>query len=103
METRAGNGAGRMADRTGRATTERLQAKWVTLVPVFGAASGTMTPGLHALAQGSGSSGGLIADVSSCLVKPRHVIQLGSPVFGVLAGVYADRAEIGRASCRERV
>ena len=39
-------------------------------------------------------SGGLTADVSTCLVKPRHVIQLGSPVFGILGGVYVDRADI---------
>jgi membrane fusion protein (multidrug efflux system) len=37
-------------------------------------------------------SGGLTADVTSCLVKPRQVIQLGSPVFGVLTNIYVDRA-----------
>jgi RND family efflux transporter MFP subunit len=37
--------------------------------------------------------GGLTADVSTCLVKPRRVIQLGSPVFGVLGNLYVDRAD----------
>jgi membrane fusion protein, multidrug efflux system len=41
----------------------------------------------------AGQSGGLTADVSACLLKPRHVIQLGSPVFGVLKGVFVDRAD----------
>lgn len=38
-------------------------------------------------------SGGLEADVSSCMVKPRRLIQLGSPVFGVLGAVFVDRAQ----------
>lgn len=38
-------------------------------------------------------TGGLSADTAACLVKPRHVIQLGSPVFGVLASVFVDRAD----------
>src|SRR5262249_27320592 len=37
---------------------------------------------------------GLTADVTACLVKPRRVIQLGSPVFGVLAHVYVDRSDL---------
>jgi RND family efflux transporter MFP subunit len=37
--------------------------------------------------------GGLKADVSTCLLRPRHLIQLGSPVFGLLTGVFVDRAE----------
>jgi membrane fusion protein, multidrug efflux system len=37
--------------------------------------------------------GGLKADVSTCLLKPRHVIQIGSPVFGLLAAVFVDRSE----------
>jgi membrane fusion protein (multidrug efflux system) len=35
----------------------------------------------------------LLADVPSCLVKPKQVIQLGSPVFGALARIFVDRAE----------
>lgn len=38
-------------------------------------------------------AGELSADVSSCLVKPKHVIQLGSPVFGALAKVFVDRGD----------
>lgn len=34
---------------------------------------------------------GVVADVSDCLVKPKKQIQLGSPVFGVLSGVFVDR------------
>jgi RND family efflux transporter MFP subunit len=33
------------------------------------------------------------ADVTTCLAKPKQVIQLGSAVFGVLAEVFVDRAE----------
>ena len=33
-------------------------------------------------------------DVSACLVKPKMVIQIGSPVLGVLAEVMADRAAV---------
>lgn len=36
---------------------------------------------------------GLKADVSTCLLRPRHLVQLGSPVFGLLTGVFVDRAE----------
>lgn len=36
-------------------------------------------------------AGGVTADVSTCLLQPRHVVQLGSPVFGVLAEVFVDR------------
>jgi RND family efflux transporter MFP subunit len=38
-------------------------------------------------------AGGVTADVSTCLLQPRHLVQLGSPVFGVLAGVFVDRTE----------
>lgn len=34
----------------------------------------------------------VVADALSCLVKPRQVIQVGSPVFGMLAKVFVDRA-----------
>ena len=37
--------------------------------------------------------GGLKADVTTCLLRPRHLVQLGSPVFGLLTGVFVDRAE----------
>ena len=40
------------------------------------------------------ADGGIKADVSTCLLKPRHVIQLGSSVFGVLGGVFVDRADV---------
>lgn len=33
------------------------------------------------------------ADVTTCLVKPKQVIQLGSSVFGVLAKLMVDRAD----------
>jgi RND family efflux transporter MFP subunit len=36
---------------------------------------------------------GLKADVSSCLLRPRHLVQLGSPVFGLLTAVFVDRSE----------
>lgn len=35
-------------------------------------------------------------DPARCLVKPRQVIQLGSPVFGVVAEILVDRAETVR-------
>jgi RND family efflux transporter MFP subunit len=35
----------------------------------------------------------IVAETASCLVRPRHVIQLGSPVFGALAKVMVDRAD----------
>ena len=31
--------------------------------------------------------------MNTCLLRPRHLVQLGSPVFGVLAGVFVDRTE----------
>lgn len=37
---------------------------------------------------------GITADTTSCLVKPKRVIQLGSPVFGALAHVYVDRSDV---------
>ncbi len=37
---------------------------------------------------------GVTADVSTCLLRPRHLVQLGSPVFGVLAGVFVDRTQV---------
>jgi RND family efflux transporter MFP subunit len=46
-----------------------------------------------ARAQSPSQPSGLFADVSNCLLKPKRVIQLGSPVFGVLAGLYVDRAD----------
>jgi membrane fusion protein, multidrug efflux system len=38
-------------------------------------------------------AGGVTADVSTCLLRPRHLVQLGSSVFGVLAGVFVDRTQ----------
>jgi membrane fusion protein, multidrug efflux system len=38
-------------------------------------------------------AGGVTADVNTCLLKPRHLVQLGSPVFGVLAAVFVDRTQ----------
>ena len=46
---------------------------------------------LPAAAAGSNDT---VADVTTCLVKPKHVIQLGSPVFGVLGAVFVDRADV---------
>jgi RND family efflux transporter MFP subunit len=37
--------------------------------------------------------GGFEVDVTSCLVKPKKVVQLGSSVFGVLAELLVDRAD----------
>jgi RND family efflux transporter MFP subunit len=34
-----------------------------------------------------------IADVATCLARPRQLIQLGGPVFGILAEVFVDRAD----------
>jgi RND family efflux transporter MFP subunit len=48
----------------------------------------TVVPHIPALAAG------ISADVSNCLVKPRRVIQLGSPVFGALSNVYVDRGDV---------
>jgi membrane fusion protein (multidrug efflux system) len=36
---------------------------------------------------------GVTADVSTCLLRPRRLVQLGSPVFGVLGGVFVDRTQ----------
>lgn len=38
-------------------------------------------------------AGGVTADESTCLLRPRHLVQLGSPVFGVLARVFVDRTD----------
>jgi RND family efflux transporter MFP subunit len=35
----------------------------------------------------------ILVDDQNCLVKPKQVIQLGSPVFGVLSKVFVDRAD----------
>jgi membrane fusion protein (multidrug efflux system) len=35
-----------------------------------------------------------LVDSTQCLVRPRQVIQVGSPVFSVLAEVYVDRASV---------
>ena len=35
-----------------------------------------------------------LADSSSCLVKPKQVVQLGSSVFGVLAEITVDRSDV---------
>lgn len=37
--------------------------------------------------------GGLVVGDGTCLVKPNHVIQIGSPVFGVLSNVLVDRSQ----------
>jgi len=39
-------------------------------------------------------AGGVTADVNTCLLRPRHLVQLGSPVFGVLSGVFVDRTQV---------
>lgn len=36
----------------------------------------------------------VLADSSACLVKPKQVVQLGSSVFGVLAELRVDRADV---------
>ncbi len=36
----------------------------------------------------------LLADVTNCLVKPRQVIQLGSPVFGIIGEMLVDRGSV---------
>jgi RND family efflux transporter MFP subunit len=38
-------------------------------------------------------AGGVTADMSTCLLRPRYLVQLGSPVFGVLAAVFVDRTQ----------
>ena len=35
----------------------------------------------------------IAVDVMTCLLKPKQVIQLGSPVFGLIDGIFADRGE----------
>ena len=35
----------------------------------------------------------ILIDGQNCLVKPKQVVQLGSPVFGVLSKVFVDRAD----------
>jgi multidrug efflux pump subunit AcrA (membrane-fusion protein) len=40
------------------------------------------------------ADGGIKADVSTCLLRPRHLVQLGSSVFGVLAKVFVDRSAV---------
>ncbi len=35
----------------------------------------------------------VVADVTTCLVKPKQIVQLGSSVFGVLAELTVDRAD----------
>ncbi len=40
------------------------------------------------------ADGGISADVSACLLRPRHLVQLGSPVFGLLSAVFVDRAQV---------
>jgi RND family efflux transporter MFP subunit len=37
---------------------------------------------------------GVTADVNTCLLRPRHLVQLGSPVFGTLARVFVDRTDV---------
>jgi RND family efflux transporter MFP subunit len=39
-------------------------------------------------------AGGVTADVNTCLLRPRHLVQLGSPVFGTLARVFVDRTDV---------
>ena len=51
------------------------------------------------LASAAGAPGGataadVVADVPSCLVKPKLVVQVGSPVFGALSKVMVDRADL---------
>ena len=36
----------------------------------------------------------VVADTRSCLLKPRKVVQVGSPVFGVLSNILVDRATL---------
>ncbi|MGE0222153.1 MAG: efflux RND transporter periplasmic adaptor subunit [Acetobacteraceae bacterium] len=36
----------------------------------------------------------VVVDVTTCLVKPKQVVQLGSPVFGLIAGVFVDRGDV---------
>lgn len=43
-----------------------------------------------AVAQGTG---GVFVDSTTCLVKPRQVVQLGSSVYGVISAVLVDRGD----------
>jgi len=36
---------------------------------------------------------GVEVDVTTCLVKPKQIVQLGSPVFGVVGGIFVDRGQ----------
>ncbi len=38
----------------------------------------------------------VVIDTSTCLVKPRQIVQIGSPVFGLIAGVFVDRGDAVR-------
>jgi RND family efflux transporter MFP subunit len=42
----------------------------------------------------SAEKASIVADVTTCLLKPRRVIQLGSPVFGLLAELFVDRTDV---------
>ena len=42
------------------------------------------------------AEGEFTVDSTTCLVRPRQVIQLGSPVFSVLGEVFVDRASVVR-------
>lgn len=35
----------------------------------------------------------VVIDSSTCLVKPRQVVQVGSPLFGLIAAVFVDRGD----------
>lgn len=35
----------------------------------------------------------IAVDVTTCLIKPKQVVQLGSPVFGLIDGVFVDRGD----------
>src|SRR5262249_18598882 len=81
---RTGCQKGRARMRFGEAATRRAGA--MVRVGLNGLAMGVLV-----LLPLNGVAGeGVVADVTSCLVKPRQQIQLGSPVFGVLAGVFVD-------------
>lgn len=36
---------------------------------------------------------GVEVDVTTCLVKPKQILQLGSPVFGLIGGIFVDRGD----------
>src|SRR5260370_35184664 len=46
-----------------------------------------------ALAGGLANEATADGGMAACFLKPRHVIQLGSPIFGVLAQVFVDRGD----------